>query len=249
MWTLTPLGFFSVVRKPGDACLTIRTRVADDLDALRVRYLPTLSPTVEGAGTDYPFRATCAPEAWGEALGALGRDVDYPNFKDRVAALQGPGRARVYAGVWSQLRGLTPGRLPSAAGGVVVREDGRVCLRLSAGGHDGEGWTWAKGRPERGEAAEAAALREVREELGITAQILGAVPGAFVGSGTTTRYWLMRPMTEHGDFDRGETEAVGWFTPEEARERIRTSTRVAVKVRRDLSVLDAALAVWRELRA
>jgi hypothetical protein len=35
MWLLTPFGFFSVVNKPGDPHLTVRSRVRADLDALR----------------------------------------------------------------------------------------------------------------------------------------------------------------------------------------------------------------------
>lgn len=280
MWTLTPFGFFSAVRKHGDAHLTIRARVATDLDALRSRYLPTLSPTVTGGGTDYPFRATCSPEAWGDALAAMGRDIDYANFKDEVAKRQGTARAKVYGGVWSQLlalesqaasppaaavpsavgagdswggRGPAPSRnalpgprggLAVAAGGVVMDAEGRVCMRLVAGRYDGEGWTWAKGRPNPGEALEAAALREVREELGITAQIVSALPGEHAGSTTVTRYWRMRAVAARGDFDRKETEAVEWVTPDEARRRIRTTTRGATKVARDLAVLDAAVADW-----
>jgi 8-oxo-dGTP pyrophosphatase MutT (NUDIX family) len=269
MWTLTPFGFFSAVRKHGDAHLTIRARVAADLDALRARYLPTLSPTIAGGGTDYRFRATCIAEAWGDALAAMGRDIDYANFKDEVAERQGKARATVYGRVWTQLlaleaegspaagtddswggRGPAPSRnaLPggaTAGGGVVMDEAGRVLMRLVAGGFDGEGWTWAKGRPEPGESLEAAALREVREELGVTAEIVAALPGEHRGRTTVTRYWRMRPVADHGDFDRKETEAVEWVTADEARRRIRTTTRDAVKVARDLAVLEAALAHGR----
>lgn len=103
MWLLTPLGFFSIVRKPGDAFLTVRARAAADLDRLRAHYLPRLSSTHTGVGTDYPHRATCTAEAWGEALGAMGRDIDYHNFKGVVAARQGHERARIYSRVWQDL--------------------------------------------------------------------------------------------------------------------------------------------------
>lgn len=43
MWLVTIIGFFSIVQKPGQAGLTIRARVAADLDRLREQYLPTLS--------------------------------------------------------------------------------------------------------------------------------------------------------------------------------------------------------------
>lgn len=103
MWLMTPLGFFSIVRKPGDVHLTVRSRERADLHALRERYLPSLTPTVTGAGTDYPHRATCTAEAWGSALASMAHDIDYSNFKSTVASRQGPARAMVYGRVWSDL--------------------------------------------------------------------------------------------------------------------------------------------------
>jgi hypothetical protein len=106
MWLFTPIGFFSAVRKPGDARLTIRARVAADLEALRARYAPSLSPTVAHAGTDYAYRATIDPAAWAVALSNMALDVDYPNFKDEVARRQGTKRAHVYGEVWSAMLDL-----------------------------------------------------------------------------------------------------------------------------------------------
>jgi hypothetical protein len=106
MWLFTPLGFFSAVQKPGTDHVTVRTRVRADLDRFREHHLPSLSPTIEGAGTDYPYRATCSHDAWAEALAAMGRGLDYSNFKSTVAQRQGPERARVYGRVWQQLLDL-----------------------------------------------------------------------------------------------------------------------------------------------
>jgi ADP-ribose pyrophosphatase YjhB (NUDIX family) len=132
MWLITPFGFFSVVRKPGDAHLTVRARVAADLDALRSRYAPALGPTVTGAGTDYPYRATIDPDAWADALARMGRDIDYANFKDEVKRRQGSARAHAYAKVWSALTGLEeevekPRRRPEPAveGPVIHPKPGR----------------------------------------------------------------------------------------------------------------------------
>jgi 8-oxo-dGTP pyrophosphatase MutT (NUDIX family) len=275
MWTLTPFGFFSVVRKPGQSHLTVRARVASDLEALRTRYLPELSPTVAHAGTDYAYRATCTAEAWAAALGKMAMDIDYSNFKSEVARRQGHGRAHVYGRVWDALLALesvptpverpvppwlapahatVPSPTPSpaavvtdsgkapAAGGIVFDGAGRVLMRHVAGGFDGEGWTWPKGRPEPGETPEAAALREVLEETGIRAEIVGVLPTAWEGSATVTRYWRMRLVEDTGSFDTAETDAVAWVTPDEARHRIRTTTRGAKKVTRDLGALAEALA-------
>ncbi len=106
MWLATPLGFYSAVQKPGDEHLTVRARVRADLDRLRARACPTLGPTIAGGGTDYPYRAVCSHQAWAEALAALGRGIDYGNFKATVADRQGYGRAQVYGRVWQALLAL-----------------------------------------------------------------------------------------------------------------------------------------------
>ena len=282
MWTLTPFGFYSAVKKPGDEHLTIRARVAEDLDALRARYLPSLSPTVPHAGTDYRYRATCSAAAWGDALAEMGRDIDYANFKLEVAKRQGSARAHAYGKVWEALYDLervaparpaaarrgpsmesrAPGAPPRrdvapppphpsgkawSAGGVLVDDAGRVCLRRAAGGFGGDGWTWAKGGLNKGETMEEAALREVLEETGIRAEIVSPLPGEHLGDTTVTRYWRMRVVLDTGRFGR-ETEAVEWVTPDEARRRIRTTNVGAAKVTRDLAVLDLALADFAERR-
>ena len=74
------------MQKPRQAGLTIRARVATDLDRLRTTYLPTLSATVAGAGTDYPYRATVA--------------------REEFARRQGHERERTYSKVWGVLQEL-----------------------------------------------------------------------------------------------------------------------------------------------
>ncbi|MEK9502728.1 hypothetical protein [Gaopeijia maritima] len=103
MWLMTPFGFFSTVKKPGDDHLTVRARSASDLDRLRADYLPQLGPTVEGAGTDYPYRAVVGGEAYAEALAAIARDIDYANFKSEVSRRMGRGRSHIYSEVWTAL--------------------------------------------------------------------------------------------------------------------------------------------------
>lgn len=115
MWLITPVGFFSIVRKPGDLAagtLTVRARARGDLEALAAR-LPGLGPITDRGGTDYPYRARAPREALAEACAAMLREIDYANFKDAVAARQGPGRAEVYGKVWGTLLALTPGARPS----------------------------------------------------------------------------------------------------------------------------------------
>jgi hypothetical protein len=106
MWLLTNFGFFSTVRKPGEHQLTVRSRSVGDLDRLRDQYLPSLGPTVEGAGTDYPYRALASPEDLASAMGEIVRDLDYSNFKSEVSRRMGPGRSHIYGRVWSALRAV-----------------------------------------------------------------------------------------------------------------------------------------------
>jgi hypothetical protein len=109
MWLVTTFGFFSIVSKPGDAAravLTVRARSAADLERLRAHYLPELGPMERHTGTDYAFRARAPKEAVSRALAAALNDVDYSNFKGRVAE-RDPGRAAIYGRVWDVL-----GRIP-----------------------------------------------------------------------------------------------------------------------------------------
>src|SRR5262249_21809608 len=106
MWLFTPFGFFSIVQKPGTTFLTIRARVAKDLDKWRERYLPDVSDATAGGGTDYPSRAAVDQQAFAQALASIARDIDYDNFKSEVARRQGHRRAAAYSEVWGALLDL-----------------------------------------------------------------------------------------------------------------------------------------------
>lgn len=95
------------------------------------------------------------------------------------------------------------------AGGVVLSERGEVLLLRYAGG----GWTFPKGHLEDGERDEDAALREVREETGVTAHILARLsPTRYTNARGVRReihWFLMRaargepafePIFEEGGF-------------------------------------------------
>ncbi|WP_102127384.1 NUDIX hydrolase [Deinococcus planocerae] len=80
--------------------------------------------------------------------------------------------------------GATPG-----AGGIVLDTGGRVLLvRYRSGA-----WAFPKGHVEPGETLAQTAVREVREETGVTASPLGPLP--------ETRYTN----------DRGEARVIHWF--------------------------------------
>jgi hypothetical protein len=103
MWMFLGVGFFSVVLDKNDATkkkLMIRTRIDGDLEALRSKYLPELSPTLKLAGSDYPYRAFCAKPELAAAMVNLVFDIDYTNFKNMIASRQSMARERLYARVW-----------------------------------------------------------------------------------------------------------------------------------------------------
>ncbi len=106
MWLITPIGFFSVVRKPTDTknrTLTVRARVRSDLEALQAQYLPELGPIQESSVNDYRFRAVAPQAAVAAAMARLAETLDYSNFKDAVKQRQGAARANLYHGVWDVL--------------------------------------------------------------------------------------------------------------------------------------------------
>lgn len=209
-------------------------------------------------GTDYPHRATCSHAAFAAAQVKIALDIDYGNFKNRVAQTQGSARAKVYSELWSVLHKLekldaaaspwpppSPGKWASY-GGVIFDEDGRVLLRRPANDFDGAKWTFSKGRPDRGEAPLAGALREVREETGYEVTVLAPIAGGFDGTSSTTYYWVMRANKQVCEPDPKETQDLAWCTLDEAREHIKQSPNPK-KWERDLAVLEAALQVLRTL--
>lgn len=263
MWLFTTFGFFSIVRKSGDEHLTIRGRTRGDLERLRRCYLQQASAPLGGGGTDYPWRVRCAPEELAAAMPRIVRHLDYANFKDEVVRCLGKDRSHRYHQVWSALYGMgddlpdpapegwqglpwaaaaTPGKAP-AFGGVVVDAHGRLLLREVANHWDGYVWTFAKGRPDKGEAPRQTALREVREEMGVETRILYALHGSFAGGTTVSHFFLMPVDAREVDlgFHCRETARLRWALPEEARELIGQTSNAKGRVR-DLQILDAALA-------
>ena len=103
MWLFTKTGFYSIVKKPGDQDLTVRARNGSDLDRLRDRHLPSLGRTIEGGGTDYPYRAFVSVDDLVDAMADIVRELDYANFKSEVARRMGHERAKTYGRVWSAL--------------------------------------------------------------------------------------------------------------------------------------------------
>lgn len=114
-----------------------------------------------------------------------------------------------------------------SAGGVLV-EAGEVLVIRHARGE----WIMPKGHLEPGESAEEAALREVREETGLAAEIvelLGETSYAYRRKGERTLrpkrviWYLMRPLTPRDRIDLAAEEGMleaDWLGFDEARKRL-----------------------------
>jgi 8-oxo-dGTP pyrophosphatase MutT (NUDIX family) len=267
MWIITTLGFFSIVQKPGDAqagTLTVRARIRSDLEALKAAVLPGMSAITESKTTDYRYRAT-APRALVEAaMAKLTAGLNYSNFKNQVAKVQGSKRAHLCHDVWEVLNRMqgdpgyevkrpAPSSTPTfsapkadAYGGVIFDANGLTLLREPTNHFGNYVWTFAKGRPEKGETPEQAALREVIEETGYPCRVVGVLPKAFAGTTTSSAFFLMVPIGPQGEFS-DETSQTRWVEVAEARRLIR-QTKVAAGVTRDLAVLAAAVKAIKALK-
>jgi 8-oxo-dGTP diphosphatase len=110
------------------------------------------------------------------------------------------------------------------SGAIVVRLDGkqpRVLLVTSK--RNPKRWIFPKGHVEKGETAEAAALRETREEAGIVARPVGpagVLEFRFFGSGVRVEYFLALLRREAGPPPEDGRERA-WCSLEEALERLR----------------------------
>ncbi len=119
-----------------------------------------------------------------------------------------------------------------SAGGVVLAEtrpDAPVALVAHRSARGSLQWTLPKGAQEEGETVTETALREVREETGLEAELIGPLDTIdywFVWAPERTRYhkfvhyFLMRFVG--GDFSQHdhEMEDAAWFVPAEARRRM-----------------------------
>jgi 8-oxo-dGTP pyrophosphatase MutT (NUDIX family) len=114
----------------------------------------------------------------------------------------------------------------TSAGGIVIRyEDSipQLVLGRRRRERDGQTWTLPKGTPITGETLEETALREVREETGLTVRILSPldeIKYTFIQHGTrihkTVHYFIMEPTGGALDDHDHEFEEVRWISFDDA---------------------------------
>jgi 8-oxo-dGTP diphosphatase len=105
-----------------------------------------------------------------------------------------------------------------AAGGVVIGDDGLVVLVHRPRYDD---WAFPKGKLDKGESWEDAALREVEEETGLRCRLGDELtPTSYrdpKGRAKVVRYWRMEPLG--GEFvPSEEVDELRWVTTADANE-------------------------------
>lgn len=105
MWLFTKHGFYSAVcARQGDGShgqpvdpdrIMVRARVRSHLEALKANFSDLLADCEikEFAGTDYAYRIFVPKSIWAQVMVGLTEEMDYDNFKSKVARHQGSAGA------------------------------------------------------------------------------------------------------------------------------------------------------------
>jgi len=114
-----------------------------------------------------------------------------------------------------------------SAGGVVFRREPEGILWLVVKPKGSEQWRFPKGKIEKKESSAQAALREVKEEGGVEAEIKEKIDNIkyfFVQNGQkifkTVVFYLMEYIQEAQGGFGWETEEVAWLPVEEVKEKL-----------------------------
>ena len=109
-----------------------------------------------------------------------------------------------------------------AAGGVVMRKGPEETEIAVVHRPRYDDWSFPKGKLDPGETFEEAALREVREETGLTCRLGPELAFAHYednkGRPKLVRYWLMAVIDDPGFEPNDEVDELRWVVPERASE-------------------------------
>lgn len=112
MWIMTERGFYSVVaHRENPRQVLVRARVREDLERLLEMMEAPAFPVVNQLeiqstpAADYPYRVYMPRLIWEEMAVRLAAEIDYPNFKDRVAKTDSD-KLGAYHEVWAGLQQL-----------------------------------------------------------------------------------------------------------------------------------------------
>jgi 8-oxo-dGTP diphosphatase len=107
-----------------------------------------------------------------------------------------------------------------ASGGVVWRRDGGRVEVVVVHRPRYDDWSLPKGKLDPGESWEAAALREVQEEVGLRCRLGDELPPVAYedhkGRAKAVRYWLMEPSAEAAFEPNDEVDDMRWLEADEA---------------------------------
>jgi 8-oxo-dGTP pyrophosphatase MutT (NUDIX family) len=122
-----------------------------------------------------------------------------------------------------------------SAGGIVFKSDnskallndqGQVLLTQNSANHH---WGFPKGHIEKGQTSKEAALREVKEEGGVEAEIIAKIDDSkYIYTHPETKekifkvvtFYLMNYLSGDPQNHDWEVSEAGWFTPEEALKKL-----------------------------
>lgn len=132
-----------------------------------------------------------------------------------------------------------------AYGVVLFNARGQVLLREPGGHFGGYVWTFAKGRPDPGEAPAQTAMRVALEETGYHVELLDVIPEAFAGTTGSSAFFIAGPAGSPKRPGK-ETAATRWVDLDEAGDLIaRTKTRIGRE--RDRAILEAGVRIHASL--
>jgi len=127
------------------------------------------------------------------------------------------------------------------AGSIVVRLDAREPqVLLVTTKRNGRNWIFPKGHIEKGESPEQAALRETREEAGVSARLIGPagiLEYGFLGAKARVEYFLVLFTREAGPPEDGRQRI--WCELDDALDRLsyKNSRKLLRKAWKQLSAL------------